>query len=566
MRDRLHSLLSWAWTARARCLYALPIAFASGYAVALTISANLFFMHRRGAMLHKWDEGYALAFARRMLEGHCLPYVDAVSHRGPIFYWIVALAVKISGYGTWMPMRALTLIAMLLTMGFGFAASCLANRGTAGAIFCLIYFGACATSMNLGDALAFGSEHVVNVFAMSALLCLTVALRHRARRPNLVLVAFGGAALMLGTLGKQVGLAALAPFALWVLAVAASRRELPPSFRWGLVAAFALGVFVPIGIVLARYAIAHELSTFYYYAITYNLSVYAPALRGAARNQSLRDAFLGHFDLLLVGAPLLGGGLSLFFARAGRPRDWARAYSEQGFDFTVVTNAGAFLLIANGSLRNFGHYYLAVLPWAALLIGVMVDRVTTRRSSAEKRFPFRSLIARSAVLLPLAAVVQIGWWCKSREFVANPDVQATFNTQDWPICRFLQARTKPTDSIFIWGFDPAPYTACDRRPASRYVFTTFVAGYVPWVDDTRAVEDARATPGSRDILLAELQREMPAVIFDSATSMGNRSLMSYDFLRTFVVANYCVDRVSVGGPTVWTRKAAEGCDAASLVR
>jgi hypothetical protein len=138
-----------------------------------------------------------------------------------------------------------------------------------------------------------------------------------------------------------------------------------------------------------------------------------------------------------------------------------------------------------------------------------------------------------------------------------------FYTQDWPICRFLQARTKPTDSIFIWGFDPAPYTACNRRSASRYVFTTFVAGYVPWVDDARAIEDARAAPGSRDILLAELQNETPAVIFDSPTSMGNRSLMSYDFLRTFVVANYCVDRVSIGGPTAWTRKPPEGCDAAT---
>lgn len=33
------------------------------------------------------DEGYIAAFALRMLGGHWLPYVDAVSQRGPVLYW-----------------------------------------------------------------------------------------------------------------------------------------------------------------------------------------------------------------------------------------------------------------------------------------------------------------------------------------------------------------------------------------------------------------------------------------------------------------------------------------------
>jgi hypothetical protein len=66
---------------------------AAVYAAALVVWANATFMRRPAAMLH-WDEGYALALARRMLEGgQNLPYVDGVSHAGPIFDWIVALAV-----------------------------------------------------------------------------------------------------------------------------------------------------------------------------------------------------------------------------------------------------------------------------------------------------------------------------------------------------------------------------------------------------------------------------------------------------------------------------------------
>jgi hypothetical protein len=558
MRNRLRALLSWVWTAGKPWIPAAPLALAFAYGVGLAVSANLYFMRSPGALLHRSDEGYVVAFARRMLEGHNLPYVDAVSHRGPLFYWIAALAVKIYGYGTWMPMRALTLVTMLLTISLGFAAACVARRALAAAIFVLVYLGACTTSMERTDGLAFHSEDVVSVFGMLALLCTTAAFRDRPRYPRVetALVFVAGACVMLGGLAKQVGIVAALPFGLWVLSVSCGRRERSLRSRWGLLVAYTLGFLVPLTLVLLRYAVAHELPTLYYYTIAYNLSVYGPAIH-ATRGKLLVEAFMGHFDLLLVGAPLLGWGLSLVFVRARGLRDLAHAYASHGFDATVAYNAGLALLVADSSLRNFTHYYLQVLPWAALLVGIAVDHVTRRGGFEASRFPVRSLLARAAVLLPMATVVEAGWSARKMQYATDPGVKDAYATQDWGICRWLRARTKPTDSIFVWGFDPAPYTACNRRPASRYVYTTFVEGFVPWVDETRAVEDARATPGSREILLAELEREMPAVVFDSPIGNG-RSLMNYEFLRPFVVANYCREPVNLG-PTVWTRKPPQGC-------
>ena len=555
---RLRAHHGWVWTTRKRWLPAAPVALALVYGVALTIAANRYFMRSAGALLHKSDEGYVVAFARRLLDGHDLPYVDAVSHRGPLFYWIVALAVKVYGYGTWMPVRALTLVTMLLTIGFGFAAACVARRGLAAAVFVLVYLGACTTSMERADGLGFHSEGVVNVFGMLALLCTTAALRDRPRRTRLqtALVFLAGACVMLGALSKQVGIVAVVPFGLWVLSASVERRERAIHIRWGLLGTYTLGVAVPLALVLLRYAAARRLSTLYYYTIAYNLRVYGPAIH-ATRDRLLLDAFLGHFDLLLLGAPLFGWGLSVVFTRARGPADLARAYAAHGFDATVAYGAAAALLAADSSLRNFTHYYLQVLPWAALLVGIVVDRVTTRGGFEARRFPYRALLARTAVLLPMAAVVGTGWRARESQYAADPAVKDAFATQDWTICRWLRARTNPSDSIFIWGFDPAPYTACNRRPASRYVYTTFVQGFVPWVDEPRAVEEARVTPGSREILLGELEREMPAVVFDSP--IGNRSLMTYPFLRAFVGKNYCREPMNVGGPTAWTRKPPQGC-------
>jgi hypothetical protein len=458
-----------------------------------------------------------------------------------------------------MPARALTLASMLLTIGLGFAAACVARRRLAGAIMALATFAAVAISLGRYDGLAFGSEHVVNVFAMAALLCLALAFREPARAPSRVWIGLAGAAVMLSALGKQVGLVEAVPMALWVACVAIARADLPTAFRRRMAGAFAAGLLAPLALVVARYAVAGELGTLYYYAVAYNTRVYGPALSGAARDRAVNETLLGHYDLLLVAAPLLGWALSRLFAGARSLRDLTRAYAADGFDATVALSAALSLFAADSSLRNFGHYYVQVIPWAALLGGVVIDRVATRSGFEARRHALRTTLARSVILLPLFVVAWMGWRARADGYRKDRDVQGDFDTLEWPICKYLRERTRPTDSIFMWGFDPSPYTACNRRPASRYVFTTFVAGYVPWLDDPREVEEARVTPGSRRILLDELEREMPAVIFDSAKSMGNRSLMDYEFLRGFVLANYCRDPVDVYGPTVWVRRSAEGC-------
>src|SRR5438552_3204819 len=45
------------------------------------------------------DEAYLIAFALRMIDGRFLPYVDAVSLRGPVLYYLTALVVRCFGPG-----------------------------------------------------------------------------------------------------------------------------------------------------------------------------------------------------------------------------------------------------------------------------------------------------------------------------------------------------------------------------------------------------------------------------------------------------------------------------------
>ena len=73
-----------------------------------------------------------------MVEGRWLPYVDAVSHRGPVYYWVTAVLVKTCGWSSWLAMRVGTLSCMLLTLGLGFAAALVAKRSLAAGVMVLV--------------------------------------------------------------------------------------------------------------------------------------------------------------------------------------------------------------------------------------------------------------------------------------------------------------------------------------------------------------------------------------------------------------------------------------------
>jgi 4-amino-4-deoxy-L-arabinose transferase-like glycosyltransferase len=547
---------SFVWRHRASWIPFVPAVGALIVAMVLVWDANRFFFEPTPALLNSMDEGYATAFGRRMVEGRWLPYVDAVSHRGPVYYWVTAVLVKTCGWSSWLAMRVGALSCILLTLGLGFSAALVAKRSLAAGVMVLVYASAVLVSMGLGDGLAFNSEHVLNVFGMLSFLCIVLGLRRET--PHAWLLFVSAASAMLGALAKQVGLVLLVPLFAWTLAAAVSRPGLARRVRVRVVLAFLLGAAVPLFLLVLRYTIAGELGTLYFYLVRYNTEIYVGGL-GSRFPKYVKDSFENRFDLLLIAAPIVGYVLSRLFARARGFRDLLRAYDERGLDTTVDLSAIASLLTANGSWRNFGHYYVQVLPWAALFGGILIERLAESPSWALRRHWVRTTLVRAVILLPVAALAIVGWSVRVRTFQREGAHDADFGSADWPLCTYLNQNIPPHESLFVWGFAPAPYTACNRKPASRYVYTTFVAGFVPFLDDPREVEEKRVAPGSREILLHELEASKPGAIIDAANSIKNRSIMNYPGLKELVLRDYCRVAVNVGGPNVWVRRDLAPC-------
>jgi hypothetical protein len=530
-------------------------------ALLVAMRANVHFMRPKAALLHQLDEAYAVALARRMLSGHFLPYVDGVSHRGPLYYATVALAVRVFGNGTWMPMRALGLLSITVTIAVGFFAAERAKHAVAGAVMALVYAGALCVGMPLDDGLAYNSEQLLSLFAMMSLLAAVLALGSRASAHRVLLSALSGVALSASGLCKQTGFALLLPLGLWIACTVRAAPELSERERKGIPLAFAAGVVTPILALVARYAVAGELATLYYYLVTYNTQVYLPSFLALPAVSAPVDALHSHAYVLLALAPLVSWAIFAPFSGVRRWKDVAPSYAEHGFETTVGIAALVMPFAADASLRDFEHYYVQAIPYVGFLLGVVVERLLGEHDAAVSSV--HGLVRRTVVLLPLVAVVEIGWEHRVRAFPFDPSMPSRFTTQDSPVCRFLAKHTGPDDAIFVWGFYPEPYTACNRRPASRYVYTTFVSGFVPHVIDSPKNDAARVAPGSHRILEEELIRERPAAIIDAPYTLGLRSLRDDAFLRHLVDTSYCPQKVDLKQPgmRVWIRAGLPGCDA-----
>jgi hypothetical protein len=536
---RLHVLI---------CFFALLFA---GWQV---IRAHLFFFDPP-AILNSYDEGYVVAFARRMLEGSLLPYVDAVSHRGPVLYWVTAIAVALGEPFSWAPVRLLALSATLLNVLLVFLAARRANHVLAGTIAALGIPIALLLGMELPmDGMAFGGELLLNVFALASLGVLVTALRGR-HTWQLVVVA--GVLAGLAVLTKQIAAALLPAFALWPLAAALSRPDLKRSERYKWAAAFPIGVAIPVAALIARYAVAGELSTLFYYMVTYNSEVYLAPITPQLRTESDHKLILNEITLIALALPVLAWAITRPLTSAASFRDLPRAYDKDGFIATVGLAALLALLFGNAAGRGFHHYFVMHVPWFGLLAGLLLERAIRDVGTSSVKL---GALAWSLVLLPGCVLLERGWRWRQERFTAEKATNIAWrNPKEASICKFIQQNSTPRDTLFVWGFTPSLYTSCERHAASRYLYTTFVTGFVPWFDEPRAVEEKRVTPGSRAMLLRELASARPAVIVDAPDMMGDRSISSYPEIAAFVDTHYCSAGTQDGWPVYVLERPGKPC-------
>lgn len=433
------------------------------------------------------DEGEYAYFGQLILQG-IPPYVEAYNMKWPGTYAAYAAIMAIFGQTADGIHLGLTLVT-LATAGFVF----LLARRICGEIGAAAAAGAYALLAVSPSTLGFAAHatHFVMLPALGGILLLRdLDSGTRGRR-----IFAAGLLLGLASLMKQSGAAFGLFAALWItwIELSATPRNLSRFLRRALL--LALGGLAPLAITVALLAAAGALPAFWHWTIDYArayVGIISPA--GAWTN------FTSTSHRLFVAAP----GLWLL-AALGVAALWTRRDFRPWKGFVSAWLAFSFIAVCPGWYFR-EHYFLLLVPAAAVLVGIAVASAT-----ALIRPPWLRIAAPLGCFLVAAG--HSLWASRDVLFLADPmrAARLVYGLNPFPesvrIGEQLAKHCPPDSRIAVIGSEPQIYFYSRRRAATGYLYTYPLVEPQPYA--ARMQEE----------MIAEIERARPRyVVFVSVAS------------------------------------------------
>lgn len=491
------------------------------------------------------DEAVSALIAANWLDGG-VPYRDAIDQRGPVTYAIYALVFALTGVHDMQAVHWALLFLILVTClvvfrlgrslragGIGFAVGSVAAALVAIATF----------TYRRSQMLAFHTEWPLMLASAVAML----ALWHGLRSSRAAWFVGAGAAFAIGFLSKQPGIFDAGAGALFVLMWQHERGALFGKTTLRFAAWLAVGFFSTLAGTALYFASHGAWGDFLLYYWTYNVDHYTAVVPMSDRLAAL-DPFAHGRHYLTANPVLLVGSL---VAGALAIAAWLRCRRVDGrLLLTLWMILGYFGASYSG--RNFGHYFIQIIVPACLLTAMaLVDVWRWSRPGAGRWLGRADIaVASRAVVVVLTVVGSIAPLVRFHGEIAGLNLWRD-RPQHHARARLLDAirsRTKPEDTIFVWGYYPELYVLAPRRPASRYSNTNYLTGMLPWENHQPGVDtSAHIVDGAWDILLDELEANRPALVVDTAVG-DHRYYAKYPIaerprLLRFLAAGYTAAEV-----------------------
>lgn len=491
------------------------------------------------------DEAIYHAMARTLAHGGVM-YREAVDHKPPGLAYTYAAAQRLAGGDGARAMALVHLAGLLAAVSTCAALWLLALRLLPAAAWLPpLLYAVFSTCMQPADGLAVNGELLMNLPVALCALCAVEAGRRRGlRRAGLdALAAALGSA---GALYKyQAAVVLFALPALWLApdapAAADAPSDLPAPGRFvARGAASLLGALAPVAAVALWFRAHGALGEAISWGLLFNRNYVAEGSPPLWALQRLGAQLAG---VVLPGALLYGAGL-LTCARLLRRSPAGAADVPRARPFLLLWSLFSIASVALG-FRFFGHYFLqAELPLALLAAGPV-----------ERLLRLRPRLARAALIAPAAAFLALA---------ALPELtRPLFNGRDpdyLRIGRAVEARTGPSDTIWVWGNVPQLYYAASRSPGVRFTFCNYLTGLSPGTpseyDDARDPA-AHALPWAWPMVLQDLDRNRPALVLDTAAaglkSYGKFPIARFPQLSSYLAAHYAPEG-SVAGVVLYRRR------------
>jgi 4-amino-4-deoxy-L-arabinose transferase-like glycosyltransferase len=408
------------------------------------------------------------------------PYAEAVERKPPLLFWTYAGIFKVAGKFNW---RALHIVALVWTLcamaGLYVIGRELFDRNTG--LIAAFFYGVFQPWL-MWKNLSFDAEMVMN---LPIIWAWAIAFRRGSSRLRPELFAAGallGAAFLL----KQPAAVAAVPLGIYLLlpSYRASRslRRMNSIIQAVLLTA---GFFAALGlvtIVLWKQGILYDA---FYWTIADHDVPHVFWQNGIARTLT----FLGACLPLVIGAIL---------ACQAKEGIWVGRIAERA---ALLGLLAASAIGAAAGARFYPHYYVQLIPPLVLLAAPYYARLWSQMI----RPPYWFL--RPEVTYAWLAFTIIAFSIKHWTGLAPRRVPSEAG-------QYLFTHSARSDRIFVWGQTPEIYLDAHRRPASRYITTFPLTGYVfggpiPGFD-TRS----RILPGAWTTLEQDFTRHPPTYIVD----------------------------------------------------
>ena len=449
------------------------------------------------------EETYSLV-ANEIVDGGRV-YADAVERKPPLLFWTYATVFEAAGEYNWKALHVVALIWTLGTMaGLYFIGKRLFNPFT-GLVAALLYsvFQPWATYLNL----AFNGEMLMNLPLVWAWAIAFGRSRSRVRPELLAAGALLGAAFLL----KQPAAIAAVPIGIYLLLSSyRASRGLTRTDSIVHATLLTVGFFGALGLAAAALWKQGTLAEAFYWTFTNHSIPHVFWKKGIL----ITLAFAGACLPLLLGA-----------ATAYRDRDgiWAGHSAER---WALLGLLAASALGAAAGARFYPHYYIQLIPPLTLLAAAHYAPLWSGQSRPLHWWQRPTL---TYVWLSLTVVAfSIADW---RELAGHRERSETG--------QYLLEHSDPKDRIFVWGQTPGIYLDAHRRPASRFVVTFPLTGYV-FGGLTGVDTHDRIVPGAWAELEQDFKKHPPTYIVDVEVPEKNAQypVGNFPFLARLLAEKY----------------------------
>ncbi len=447
------------------------------------------------------DEAVYGVVARVMLAGG-LPYHDAIERKPPLLFVVYWAVFRLFGAYNWLALHAVATAWVLLTMAGLFVLARRLGGRRAGLMAALAY--ALVQPWATAKNLAFNGEMLMNLPLVWA-YALVLPRCHR----RVATAALAGALLGTAFLLKQPAAIAAVPLGLALLGAPLWRKEA----RWNgairqaaaLAAGFASVVAVTAAI-LWQYGLLGEA----WYWTMADHSVPHVFWQHAAQHSAL---------FLLFALPLVVPLLAWQPLR----RAWRDSEAEM---FTVLGWLAVSVVGAAAGGRFYPHYYIQIVPPLAVLAGVAYARVDDLAGVLRARW-VSLRFARS--WLAVAGLVSLG--VQTGQLLAERAPS--------PAASYVGSQARPTDRLFVWGQQTSFYVDAAMLPASRYIATFPLTGYIFGGALPGLSTQNRIVPGAWRNLAGDLRRHPPEFIIDTQANRGDADpIRNFPPMARFVANDY----------------------------